>query len=420
MEILSTGEKIKRARVYKCITLKELCSDRISISKMSCIENGKIKADEESLKYIAEKLQIDYNYLTQDVYEQIKLNIETINKSNYSLEELYEMIGYNLEYSCRHNYNDLALELTHTLFKLYMENNKLERIQLLISRYYDLYQSSNNNEEIITYYNDMAGFFMKTGEYHEAISYYSRIREVFKKEKLSYTDKYIYACFYEGICYKNINLIEKSYDCLKKVIDYTDKFKNDKDKGDYYHEFAIVNILLYKVEAEKYLNIALQYKKNDSIEFANFKEKNGEIYFKVYQTDKAMDEIREAVKIYPRTEKRGCGEFLIKAIATLYKNNQFNEAFEYTDEALDLAINIDDEKLIEKAYYFKGMIHQKRHEYIQAEMYMNLATDFLLRFANNEERYIRYNEMADLYYNLNELKESIKYFTLAIQLEKKL
>ena len=80
----------------------------------------------------------------------------------------------------------------------------------------------------------------------------------------------------------------------------------------------------------------------------------------------------------------------------------------------------DDERLIEKAYYFKGMIHQKLNDYIQAEMYMNLATDFLLRFANNEEKYKRYNEMAELYYNLNELKESIKYFTLAIQIEKKL
>ena len=45
MEILSTGEKIKRARVYKGITLKELCGDKISISKMSCIENGKVKLD---------------------------------------------------------------------------------------------------------------------------------------------------------------------------------------------------------------------------------------------------------------------------------------------------------------------------------------------------------------------------------------
>ena len=175
MEILSTGEKIKRARVYKGITLKELCRDRISISKMSCIENGKIKADEESLKYIAEKLQIDYNYLTQDVYEQIKSNIENIKTNNYSLEKLDKMIGYNLEYSCKHNYNDLALELIHILFEVYIQNNKLEKIQLIISKYYELYQGSKDNEEIIIYYNDMARFFMKTGEYHEAISYLHRM-----------------------------------------------------------------------------------------------------------------------------------------------------------------------------------------------------------------------------------------------------
>lgn len=94
---------------------------------MSCIENGKIKADEESLKYIAEKLQIDYNYLTQDVYEQIKSNIENIKTNNYSLEKLDKMIGYNLEYSCKHNYNDLALELIHILFEVYIQNNKLEK-----------------------------------------------------------------------------------------------------------------------------------------------------------------------------------------------------------------------------------------------------------------------------------------------------
>ena len=33
---------------------------------------------------------------------------------------------------------------------------------------------------------------------------------------------------------------------------------------------------------------------------------------------------------------------------------------------------------------------------------------------------MRYLEMADLYYNLNESKECIKYFTLAMNLEKKL
>lgn len=420
MEILSTGEKIKRARIYKGITLKELCGEEISISKMSCIENGKIKADDECLKYISDKLQIDYSYLVQDVYEQIKENIKSVKKSKHSLEKIESIIKYNLDYSFRYNFNDLALELIHILFKLYIKDNKIEKLQLLISKYFDLYQHATNNEQIIIYYNDMAEFFVKNKEYHEAISYYSRIIQIYEKDQIKFDDKYIYACFYEGICYKNINLIEESYKCLKKIIDKEALFKNDNDKGDYYHEFAIVNILLYIGEADKYLNIALDYKKDDMKELAKFKAENGDIYFKVHKDDKALIELEYAAKIYPREDVRGCGEFLIKCIDILYKNNKYDEAFSYISEALNLAIDIDDERLIEKAYYFKGMIHQKLNDYIQAEMYMNLATDFLLRFANNEEKYKRYNEMAELYYNLNELKESIKYFTLAIQIEKKL
>ena len=420
MEILSTGEKIKRARIYKRITLKELCGEEISISKMSCIENGKIKADDECLKYISDKLQIDYSYLVQDVYEQIKDNIKSVKKSKHSLEKIESIIKYNLDYSFRYNFNDLALELIHILFKLYIKDNKIEKLQLLISKYFDLYQHATNNEQIIIYYNDMAEFFVKTKEYHEAISYYSRIIQIYEKDQIKFDDKYIYASFYEGICYKNINLIEESYKCLKKIIDKEALFKNDNDKGDYYHEFAIVNILLYIGEADKYLNIALNYKKDDMKVLAKFKAENGDIYFKVHKDDKALIELEDAAKIYPREDVRGCGEFLIKCIDILYKNNKYDEAFSYTSEALNLAIDIDDERLIEKAYYFKGMIHQKLNDYIQAEMYMNLATDFLLRFANNEEKYKRYNEMAELYYNLNELKESIKYFTLAIQIEKKL
>lgn len=420
MEILSTGEKIKRARIYKRITLKELCGEEISISKMSCIENGKIKADDECLKYISDKLQIDYSYLVQDVYEQIKDNIKSVKKSKHSLEKIESIIKYNLDYSFRYNFNDLALELIHILFKLYIKDNKIEKLQLLISKYFDLYQHATNNEQIIIYYSDMAEFFVKTKEYHEAISYYSRIIQIYEKDQIKFDDKYIYACFYEGICYKNINLIEESYKCLKKIIDKEALFKNDNDKGDYYHEFAIVNILLYIGEADKYLNIALDYKKDDMKVLAKFKAENGDIYFKVHKDDKALIELEDAAKIYPREDVRGCGDFLIKCIDILYKNNKYDEAFSYISEALNLAIDIDDERLIEKAYYFKGMIHQKLNDYIQAEMYMNLATDFLLRFANNEEKYKRYNEMAELYYNLNELKESIKYFTLAIQIEKKL
>ena len=420
MEILSTGEKIKRARVYQGITLKELCSDEISISKMSCIENGKIKADSEILHYISKKLDIDYNYLVQDVYEQIEENLNLLRKNEVPLDKIDEFINYSLEYAMDYSYLDLAFELIHRLFNFYVENNKIENIQLLISQYYDLYQKCNNDENTLIYYNDMASFFMKTKEYNEAINYFSKIREIIEENGIKDKKDYVYTCFREGLCYKETNEIQESYNKIINVVKYIDYIEDPKDKGKIYQEFATLNILLNKVETDKYINLARKYQGDDLVEVANSKAENGKYYFAIRDNVKAIDEIKEAIDIFPKESEREYVKFLIKCIDTLYCNNEIDLAFSICDTALNLAICFNDLHLIERAYYFKGMLLQKNKRYKEAEMYMNLSTDSLFRFANREERYNRYLEMADLYYNLNESKECIKYFTLAMNLEKKL
>lgn len=420
MEILSTGEKIKRARVYQGITLKELCSDEISISKMSCIENGKIKADSEILHYISKKLDIDYNYLVQDVYEQIEENLNLLRKNEVPLDKIDEFINYSLEYAMDYSYLDLAFELIHRLFNFYVENNKIENIQLLISQYYDLYQKSSNDENTLIYYNDMASFFMKTKEYNEAINYFSKMREIIEENGIKDKKSYVYICFREGLCYKETNEIQESYNKIISAVKYIDYIEDPKDKGKIYQEFATLNILLNKVETDKYINLARKYQGDDLVEVANSKAENGKYYFAIRDNVKAIDEIREAIDIFPKESEREYVKFLIKCIDTLYYNNEIELAFSICDTALNLAICFNDLHLIERAYYFKGMLLQKNKRYREAEMYMNLSTDSLFRFANREERYKRYLEMADLYYNLNESKECIKYFTLAMNLEKKL
>ena len=420
MEILSTGEKIKRARVYQGITLKELCSDEISISKMSCIENGKIKADSEILNYISKKLDIDYNYLVQDVYEQIEENLNLLRMNKVPLDKIDEFINYSLEYAMGHSYLDLAFELIHRLFNFYVENDKIENIQLLISKYYDLYQKSSNDENTLIYYNDMASFFMKTKEYNEAINYFSKIREVMEETDIKDKKGYVYTCFREGLCYKETNEIQESYNRIINAVKYIDYIENIKDKDKIYQEFANLNILLNKVETDKYINLAREYQGDDLVEVANSKAENGKHYFVIRDNVKAINEIKEAIDIFPKESEKEYVKFLIKCIDILYYNNEIDLAFSICDTALNLAICFNDLHLIERAYYFKGMLLQKNKRYREAEMYMNLSTDFLFRFANKEERYKRYLEMADLYYNLNESKECIKYFTLAMNLEKKL
>lgn len=418
MEILSTGEKIKRARVYQGITLKELCGNKVSISKMSCIENGKIKADKDVLEYISEKLGLDYDYLVRDVEEQIINNLKLINRGLVPDEEIDNVINHNLTYALDYSYNDLAFELIHMLFNYYVKKNKVENIQLIISQYYDLYQKNNTPENTITYYADMATFFYSIKDYNEAINYFSRIRSIIKNKKNFSKADYAYICYREGKSFEKLGKLDKAYDILKEALKYVDSIEKALDKGDIYHSFGTVCIRLNKNNYEKYINISYEYKKEKVAVLAIAKGKTGESYFYANNREKAIQEIMEGIDLFPTIDEKKYVRFLNKCVKTLYENKEYDIAYEITDKALNSAIDTNDIALIEEAYYLKGMILQKKELYVQAEMYMNLSLDSLFKFANKEKRHERYLDMGEMYYKLGDVKDSLKYFTLAMKLEK--
>ncbi|MGF0108679.1 MULTISPECIES: transcriptional regulator [unclassified Clostridium] len=418
MEILSTGEKIKRARVYQGITLKELCGNKVSISKMSCIENGKIKADKDVLEYISEKLGLDYDYLVRDVEEQIINNLKLIKRGLVPDEEIDNVINHNLTYALDYSYNDLAFELIHMLFNYYVKKNKVENIQLIISQYYDLYQKNNTPENTITYYADMATFFYSIKDYNEAINYFSRIRSIIKNKKDFSKADYAYICYREGKSFEKLGKLDKAYDILKEALKYVDSIEKALDKGDIYHSFGTVCIRLNKKNYEKYINISYEYKKEKVAVLAIAKGKTGESYFYANNREKAIQEIMEGIDLFPTIDEKKYVRFLNKCVKTLYENKEYDIAYEITDKALNSAIDTNDIALIEEAYYLKGMILQKKELYVQAEMYMNLSLDSLFKFANKEKRHERYLDMGEMYYKLGDVKDSLKYFTLAMKLEK--
>lgn len=419
MEILSTGDKIKRARIYEGITLKELCEDKISISKMSCIENGKIKADEETIRYIAKKLNVEYDYLVQDIEGQIKENMKLLDKGEIDKKELNRLIDYNLKFAMEYEHYDLAFKLIHRLFKEYIKNNNFEHMQLIIAYYYEVYQKNHSKENSFVYYEDMASFFMKVKEYYEAINYYNKILNLIAEEQDVNIEKYTYVCFKQGICYKKIGNLDDAYSMLDNAIKNIEYIKSNKDKGYIYHEYSNLGILLSKVDAEKYIEKSYTYLSKYGIDLAKAKEKNGRSYYKVGQNEKAKKEILSGIDCCPKDDNEKFVEVLMECVETFYNNQEYEIAIRIIDEALNLSIYCDNDKLIERAYYFKGMILQKKGEYIQAETFMNISTDYFLRYANREETYKRYNEMAELYYNIGEFREAVKYFTLAMNLEKK-
>jgi tetratricopeptide (TPR) repeat protein len=419
MEILSTGEKIKRARIYKGCTLKELCGEKISVSKMSCIENDKVKPEKWIVEFISEKLDLDVNYLIQGVKEQIIKNIGIL-ESGKNTKKYEEDIQYNLGYALQYNYYDLAFTLMHMLFSHYLDYTKVENIQVLTSKYYEICRKSNLEENQLIYYKDMAKYFYINKEYSQAATYYNNVKKVLNDTKSSNFEMLATVIYNEAACYIMVNEYIKAYDVaiqLTELIKYED---NDLKKAEMYHMLALLSLRMAPDKFEKYEKQSYEFYKDDISKKAHAIYNYASSMFKVGLNEKAIAYIKEGLRVYPMTDKEKAVKYMLLCISELVDKNILDEAQNICDDALNSAISLDNVRLIEKAYYYKAMILQKQGNYLVAETYMNLSTDALFKFGNRLERYQRYMELGNMYHKLGQINDAIKYFTLALSLEKKM
>jgi len=417
MEILSTGEKIKRARIYKGLTLKEICDNKISVSKMSCIENDKIKPELWILEFISHKLGVAAEYLEQDVRAQLIKNIEILeNNKNDSKYE--DKLLYNLGFAEKYKYYDLAFKIMHMLFNYYINNEKKEKLQANNSKYYEFFQKCCVEENRVIYYNDIARYLFCLEEYLQAANYFNNVRKTTKNSK-DYT-LLAKSTFNEAACYLNIENYERAYEIAVRL------------------EELICYLAGDEMRAEAYLMLAMLSLRLDKGRFKEFEEKSYELFgdnlerkaYAIYNYSVAMYQVGlkegaveytcKALECHPHDNKERYIRFAIFAIDALIEYGELDEAQRTCDTTLNYAIAIDDIKYIERAYYFKALIMEKQNNLISSEMYMNLSLDALVKFGNKQEIYKRYMDMGHMYHKLGYISESLKYFTLALSLEKKI
>ena len=182
MNFLSTGEKIKRARIYRGITLKELCQKDISISRMSCIENGKVVPDRWVLELVAKRLNLDLDYLLCDDVSEIKRNIKKYSLKNDKLRESECIeITDNIKYAVSKGYYDLGVELIHILFEFYINNRKFYRMHKVLNDYDAIHEHNESCSKI--YYRDLSKYFIITEHYKDAITWLEKLEEYSKEDK---------------------------------------------------------------------------------------------------------------------------------------------------------------------------------------------------------------------------------------------
>jgi len=418
MEILSVGEKIKRARIYKRLTLKDICNEKISVSKMSCIENGKITPDDYILEFLSKKLDISIEYLKYDTKKQFIDNLKGFSEVEESKKE--EFLKYNMYYAKQYNYYDVAFEFIHIMFNYYIDNNKIDLTRELSSEYYDICAKTKTISIKLTYYMDMGRYLFFSGEYLESANYYRIINNYIEQNKINEKDITIKAIYYEAQSCMMANDYKKAYKIANKLMDYVNEVED-------LWKAKIYNILLF-----------LSVKMDDDISFFRF-EGEGKKYFELNSKAKAQfmynhglkllkeDKIDEAkklicnsMKLFPNGRNKKYSYFITDFINDLINSKDVTKYEDLCDEILNYSIDINNYLIIEHAYYLKAKIFDKAGNKISFEMYMSLSLDFLLKLNNKERLHDRYIEMGKMYADINNVPEAIKYFNLAIKLSKKI
>lgn len=417
MEILSIGEKIKRSRVYKGYTLKDICGKKISVSKMSCIENGKIKPDDWVLELVASKLEIDIEYLKKDVREQLEFNLKKI-KNEHNETDQGEVLRYNLEFAEEYKYYDIAFEFMHMLFNYYLEIKDTKSCQANTARHYNLCRKSGDEKNKLLYYMDIGRYFYTENEYFQAANYYNNVRKTLVENKCKDYDFLCNVIYEEANCHFMMKDCEKAYEILTSLINIIGFIHDGEYKARIFNLLGILSIKMNNGKFEDFEKESYKLCENHKALKAEFIYKYGCAMMETEISDKAYKYVNESIALYPTDIKRNFVHFMLKIIDTLIEMDKISQAQEICDEILNYSIDLHEDIFIEKSYYFKSLIMYKEKNIEMSEMYMNLSLDILMRIGNKNQIKNRYMEMGILYFEMNNTSESIKYFSLALNANK--
>lgn len=414
MEILSTGEKIRRARVHKGMTLKTLCGDEISVSKMSTIENDKIQAEEWILDLVAERLDIKKDDLKKDIVQEINEEMKNLSENLFS--KTYEKEIKNIINVC--DSNRLAIQsfmAKRQLIDHYLLKSKTEELNVEIANLYSALISIVSTETLFLYFLTMGKYLYHSSEYKNALVFFDNLMINFDVLPVSISKE---TKLDIPLMAANCHIYLEEYDEAKKYIKHIDELlrisKDDKVKG-------AIHLLYYLIsssgETSDDYNKVSDYLVNYPEIHAQAKYFIAVKLLKENKFEEAYREMREASQIFPDDKYSDNVELLLDAMERFVDSGHFEEASKYIDLIVNSAIDNKNPVTMEKAYYYKGLLLSEKGCYDMAETYMSVSLDMLIKRGKSSKLAKRYRDLGDIYYKMGKKEEAIKYYTTSINIK---
>ena len=247
------GERIKRLRKERKMTLADVAGDRLTKGMLSLIENGKANPSMESLQYIAEQLNINTSELMQsedtNKVRELLLIAENFNselKETYSQERVeeikHEFMGHLKPFFENRSVTGSSYEEVR-LYELYLVGNFLFNKEYNLEetkRLAKLYEGLHAFSRVLNVYSFMCNYEFRKLNYHEALSI----------------------------------LIEG-----EKILEEHDHLIDTLQKLDYYYALTVMNAAINDSEkTEHYLNVAMDLSKKKKV-FYRYNEFHRFLYF---------------------------------------------------------------------------------------------------------------------------------------------
>lgn len=169
MEILSLGEKIKKLRKEKNLTLKELAGNRITAAQISHIERDKSYPSQDLLEYFVEKLEVSIDYLLESKDMQAKkISNNLLTKSeiyikSQDMEEAKEEICNVIDICKEYKLYDTYGKAKYLLGIVYFNDKQYELAIDNFERSLVLNVKTANYETVVQCYIQLGKIYLEEG-----------------------------------------------------------------------------------------------------------------------------------------------------------------------------------------------------------------------------------------------------------------
>lgn len=408
MNILSLGEKIKKLRKEKNMTLKELAGDRITAAQISHIERDKSHTSSELLEYLAKQLDVSVDYLLETKEMQSKkltdnliLQSEILIKCNNlekAEEQLNEAIKICYKYNVLDNYGTCNFLLADINFK----NGKYSEAVMSYEKALHYFIRNNDKEKLYKCYLNIGKIYLIEELYKGAIFQFEFAEGILNEIKIEDVDTYKDLYSKMAYCYIKLNNNEKSLYYINKMDEIDIKNNPDEELN------AIMlkaNNLLNMGEFEKskeYFKKALEIldEEKNKTELASIYLTISEIYKSIGNLDKVLDYSQRVYDIKKSDEDEYMMKSLFKIIEVYISNYDYDMAKRYCKIALASSIKNKNRLNEYKILKYYSDMYKAQNENVIAIEYLHKCISIISELNNKKI-------LADLYINLGELYSNI-------------